>query len=126
MAIDSAGNFNDGALRFGSQVLQIDDVDGAATDYIADSFSLSRGSNWVESLDENGRPNKQHGRPTIMTGSAALQLESAATKLPKLFAEFTAVDASGTEVDLVVSEVGDPTTNDGETKVNISFREVLN
>lgn len=126
MAIDSAGNFNDGGMRFGSQVLQIDNDAGTATDYIAENISLDAGANWVVSMDENGRPNKQHGTPEVRTGSATLQLEGATTKLPKLFAEFTLEDVSGNNVDCVVAKVGQAFTQDGETKVNIDIREVLN
>jgi len=126
--------YNDGGLRFGTQSVSID-TGGTTTggtytpemqDYILEAFSLTRGTNWAESADENGVPNKQHGRITIPTGDATLQLENETTKSPAVFAEFIAEDISGNSVTLIVSQVGETTGNEAAAKVTISLRKKIN
>lgn len=119
---DAAGTKNDGGMAFGSQVVTI----GGAT-YIAEAFTLTRGSTWAESANENGVPNKQFGRQTIPTGSLTLQLVATTTAAPALFAEFDAIPTGESgAVTLIISEVGQVQGNDQEHKVNISVRKKLN
>lgn len=119
---DPTGTKNDGGLVHGSQIVTINGVE-----YIAESFSPTRGSNWLESMNQYGVPNKQAGKITIPTGSSTLQLAASTTVAPPMFTEFTAVPVGGAApLTWIVSEVGELIQHDGETKVNISFRLKLN
>lgn len=123
---DPAGTKTDGSIKFGSQVLTIQDSAGVDQQYIADDFSLDGKSNWLVSKNQNGVPNKQVGMRDVRTGTATLQFPTDATKAPKQFAEFDGIDATGVAVKLIVADVGEKYGSEAESKINIAIREKLN
>jgi hypothetical protein len=116
---------NDGGVVFGSQEVSIDDRDESAQDYIAENITITDPSNWTVRKDENGSPNGQVGVDDVPTGSMTLQLADSSVKLPKKYAEFTLDEVGGDTATFIVSEVGQAFQQDGETKVNVSFRAKL-
>lgn len=128
---------NDGALQDGSLVLTIGSAAGGTggTAYVAEAFTVNRPTRTLEQLDENGEPAKQKTRIGFVTGSATLQLASADAREPSLGWEFTVtglLQKAGTPTPADVSEVfyidsvGSTYTNDGEKKVPITFRKIVN
>lgn len=122
---DPAGTFTDGTLVFGSQALTIKNSAGVDQVYIADDFSLSSKSKWLESNNISGVPAKQAGMKQIRTGSATLQLADSTTLAPKQFAVFPALEAGGATVNLIVADVDYDIGTDKETKFKITLREKL-
>lgn len=108
-------------MAFGSQTVTISTVA-----YIAESFSLKRGSNRAASMNQHGVENKQVFTATTPQGDLTLQLEDEETPAPPLFAEFTATPIGGGDaVTLIISEVGETQTNNGEAKVTVSVYKKL-
>jgi hypothetical protein len=122
---DIAGTKNDGGMVFGSQDLTIKDETGADAVYVAEDFSLTRGSNWTVGRNKVNVPDKQFGVQDVKVGTATLLLSGSTIKLPKQFAEFNATEVGGGTEVLIVAEVGQAYTSGGETKVNIGVREKL-
>lgn len=117
---DPAGTKNDGGLVFGSQVLTINLVT-----YIAESFSLTDGSNRIASMNEFGVPNKQAFMDETPTGEATLQLASATTPLPPKYSVVPCITLNAVSVDCIITEVGHAKTQNGETKVTIKLYKKL-
>lgn len=87
--------------------------------YIAEDMDITRGSERYVQKDGNGEPTGQVLVPQSKEGSGTLQLRD------------QAVPAIGDTMtfngdDYLLSEVGEPFSQDSEYKVNISFVEKLN
>lgn len=126
---------NDGAVQYGSRILTIGSAAGGAggTAYVADNFTVNRTSATIVRKNEIGEPSGQvsfEAEPA--TGSAQIQLETADSREPSRGWEFTVtglLQKEGTPTPADVSEVfyidsvGTAETQDGETKVPITFRK---
>ena len=110
-----ANSLNDGSVQHGSRSITIN-----VTSYVTDDFSFETTSNQILRSDENGNPS---GRVTVLgetTGTATLQLASGSTTIPVHGEQFTETDDSVAHI-YTVTNVGKSETNQGETKVPISF-----
>ena len=126
---------NNGTVQYGSRVLTI----GASTGgtggvaFVADNFSVTRPTKTIERTNETDAPSGQATYTTFVTGSATLQLAASTTKAPSLGHEFTVSGllpdsgepSAATAEIFYISEVGHTETNNGERKVNVSFRKVV-
>lgn len=118
---------NDGAVRYGSRVLTINSVA-----YVADNFTVTRPSKTIVRTNQLDEPSGQVSYADVATGSAQLQLADAAAREPALGDEFTVsglLKKAGTPTPADVDEtfyidsVGTAETQDGETKIPITFRK---
>lgn len=120
---------NDGARHVGSQILTITKWNGSAWvsrgTYATDNFSVEKGSNTQDFTDDDNVPNGQFITRGKVTGSATLQLASQAAEIPD-FADRFQTNALGTSQWFFITSTGRTETKDGETKVPVSFVEVLN
>lgn len=119
---------NDGTVQYGSKVLTIGSASGGAggTAFVADNITVNRTSKTILRTDEIDEPDGQvsyKGEPD--TGTAQVQLATSSTTLMSQGHEFTVDLKFGSEV-YYVTDISIPFTKDGETKVNISFRELIN
>ena|ERR1700676_4852724 len=118
---DPAGTKTDGAIQFGSQLVQIGGVN-----YTLEKGSLKRGSRRILQSNIWGVPWKKAHVKTLAEGSGTLQYPTASAVSPALFVNFTAVPAGGAApVTLVLEETGEEYDHEGETKCSITFSELL-
>jgi hypothetical protein len=108
-----AATYNDGAVPYGSRVLTIN-----AVTYVADAFTITRGTKIIERNNELGEPSGWVAVATVPTGTATLQLAAAATAIPTLGLTFTI-----TEGTFALIDVGQPEGEGDTKKVTISFRK---
>lgn len=127
-----AAFFNDGTVQYGSQTLTIGTwtagtppTIGSTTTYIADSFSISRPSKTIERTDADDDPAGQVSYAGYVTGSATLQLAGSSTAIPALGKAFTS-SVSGAAEYFYIDSVDQPYSKEAETKVNITFRKIIN
>lgn len=120
---------NDGARNVGSQILTITKWNGSAWvargTYATDNFNATRASNEQIFTDDDQIPTGQFLTRQRISGDATLQLASQSTEVPD-FADRFQANAFGSSQWFFISSVGRSETKDGETKVPISFVEVLN
>lgn len=126
---------NNGTVQHGSRVLTIGSASGGTggTAYVADNFNVTRPTKTIERTNELDAPSGQVTYETFVTGSATLQLAADTTKAPLLGHEFTVTGllpdsgspSAPTAEIFYLSEVGHVETNNGEKKVNVSFRKVV-
>lgn len=120
VANPSEGIFNDGDVKFGSQVVTIN-----GTDFIFDDFNPSQGSSEIDRKDEKGRPNGATYIREKIKGSGTLQYPDDQTAAPKLFDKFQAIYA-GAQKWFVITKIDDPQKSGEETKIPVDIAEVLN
>lgn len=118
---------NEVTVQYGSLVLTIGAAAGGVggTAYVADNITVNRTSKTITRTSEIDEPTGQvsyKGEPD--TGTAQLQLASGSTAVPSQGWEFTANLGFTSEI-YYVSDVSKPYTKDGETKVNITFRQTI-
>ena len=118
---DPTGTKSDGGIVFGSQLVTINGIAYAASNITLGVFD----SNWIVRKNEHGVDDAQAGAKVVSTGSAVLQLSTAAIALPPDFSAFSLVDHVGTVHNVILSKVGIPMEQFGETKVSIDFRNKL-
>lgn len=108
--------YNDGSLPYGSVVLTINSVT-----YVAENITttIPLGTT-IERRDEIGEPSGQVLVKGFETGSATLQLATGSTATPAQFETFTHNSKT-----YIITEVSEPMQQDGENKVNISFRKKI-
>jgi|GEM_PF-5826960 len=116
-----ADTYNDGGMVINPQPVTINEVI-----YIIESIDVTTPTTVVESLDEDGLPNKQYLAKGFTTGSATLQLASSETALPPLLGSFTVTLVGGGSLTFIISEVGQTWATNTETKVNIGIRLRIN
>lgn len=108
------------SVQYGSKVLTIN-----AVTYVADNVTINRTSKTILRTSELDEPSGQvsyKGEPD--TGTAQIQLASGATAIPAQGDTFTSNLGLGSET-YYLTDISIPYTKDGETKVNITFRESL-
>ncbi len=129
---------NDGTVQYGSQVLAIGTITpgnpptvGSTSNYIADSFTVTRGSKTIERTNEIDEPSGQVSYITFVTGDAVVQYATSSTLAPVQGSGFSLTifdtDGNGTNNAEVfyITDVGQPYEKSGEKKVNISFRKIV-
>ena len=111
---------NEVTVQYGSQVLTIG---GEA--YVADNITINRTSKTILRTNEIDEPSGQvsyKGEPD--TGTAQIQLASGSATTPQQGETFTADLGFGSET-YYVTDISKPFAKDGETKLNITFRESI-
>lgn len=109
---------NEQTVQYGSRVLTIN-----AVTYVADNITINRTSKTILRTNEIDEPSGQvsyKGEPD--TGTAQIQLATGATVIPSQGHDFTTNFGFGSET-YYITDISIPFTKDGETKVNITFRE---
>lgn len=111
---------NEGTVQYGSKVLTID-----AVAYVADNVTINRTSKTIPRTNEIDEPSGQvsyKGEPD--TGTAQIQLASGSTAFPSQGDTFT-IDLGFASETYYITDISIPYVKDGETKVNITFRESI-
>lgn len=124
-----AAIFNDGAVQYGSRVLAITDSAGAnSVNYIASNIEVNRPAKIIERVTEIGEPSGQVAVAAFVNGRATIQLASGSTAIPLPGYKFTAtfVATSPGAENFQISETGQPEDQNGEKKINITFRKLYN
>ena len=123
---------NEITVQYGSQVLSIGAIATgppvsitAGVSYVADNITINRTSKTILRTNEIDEPTGQvsyKGEPD--TGTAQLQLAADATAVPTQGHGFIADLGFGNEV-YYLTDISQPLAKDGETKVNVTFRESI-
>jgi hypothetical protein len=123
--------FNDGAKPTGSSILVVKKGDGAGAltavgTYATDDFSKSVPTSVEEYTNDDNVPSGALITRGVETGSATLQFASGSAVRPEVGHVFRhPVDASG-NVWYVITEAGVTESKGGESKIPVSFRQVIN
>ena len=122
LGTDPTGTHSDGTLVFGSQIVTMSSVA-----YVADEITYSKDTKPLTNLNQVGVPTKEVLIEQIGTGSMTLQLAASTTVAPAIGSTFSLTPVGGgTALSLKVSKVGQIFKNDGETKLQVEFRDKLN
>jgi hypothetical protein len=126
--MDPSGTHADGAMQFGSQLVQINSVN-----YVFEKISVKKGQRRIQQNDIYGVPNKKVHVRTLTEGTATLQFPNATAPSPPTaavsgaLAQFALVPAGGgAAVNFLCEDASEEFDHEGETKCNISFSEKLN
>jgi len=128
---------NDNTVQYGSRVLSIGTfVPGgspsisSATSYVADNITLNRPGKTIERTNQIDEPSGQVSYVGFVTGSAQVQMATASVDTPAQGEAFLlqVLRLAGSAVDewFYIDSVDQPLVKDGETKVPITFRKILN
>ena len=128
LGVDPAGTHSDGSLVWGTQEVTIPTAaTPAGEDYIAEGITTDADTKILQSMNAFGVPNKEVIIELPFTGSCTLQLADATIDPPAIGGRFTLTPiGGGTAINCKVSKVGQVRSQDGEAKVSIDFRKVLN
>jgi hypothetical protein len=117
------GQINDGGIASGSQAVQFTST--SAVNYILDDITIDEPTKIIDSVDQNGLPNKQLIINGKITGSATVQLPSQTAGIP-IRGDIFAANIRGSSNNFYVTKVGIPQKAGEETKVPIDFVIKLN
>ena len=123
MGANTANTYmDDGALPFDSQTVTI-----GQNVFLAEDFSPTEGSNWVQSNNIDGSPRGGRDIRTVITAQCTFLFPSGAT-LDQTPALFTVISLKYRNVakNFVITEVGIPQKSGQETKLAVKIRELLN
>ena len=113
--------YSDGVLEFGTQVLTIGTLNGL----IADDISVDDATKVITRGNQVGVPAAEVLMDDVMTGNATIQLPSATVALPAKGTAFPLLDITGNTLNFKVFKWGRKWRADGETKLNLEFRQKL-
>ena len=125
------GTLNDGNLAFGSQQITLTPPSGSPITLIADNIDYEVSARVITRPNEFGVPTAEVLITEVGTGSATLQVP-ATTNVPTsgalvaLFSTGTTKDSDNVAtIAIKVTKVGRKWVQDGETKINVEFRQKL-
>jgi hypothetical protein len=127
-----AGTFNDGNLVFGAQQVTLTNPGGSPITYIADNVDFEEATRVYTRNNEFGVPQAEVLVNEVGTGSMTLQVPSilsvpVSASFPKRFAVGTIKDVDAlVTINIKITKVGRKQVAEGETKVHVEFRVLLN